>query len=88
MNIVPKPIKLHCDNVAAVFFSKNNKSGSHSKHIDIKYLVIQENVRENKIIIEHISTLLMVADPMTKELPPKLYRSHVERIGLVSIFDI
>jgi len=29
----------------------------------------------------------MVADPMTKGLPPKLYKSHVDRMGLVSSFD-
>ena len=87
MDTVPKPIKLLCDNAAAVFFSKNNKSGSRSKHIDIKYLVVRENVRESKIIIEHIGTLLMVEDPMTKGLPPKLYKSHVDRMGLVNSFD-
>ena len=87
MDTVPKPIKLLCDNAAAVFFSKNNKSGSRSKHIDIKYLVVRENVRESKIIIKHIGTLLMVADPMTKGLPPKLYKSHVDRMGLVNSFD-
>ena len=87
MDTVPKPIKLLCDNAAAVFFSKKNKSGSRSKHIDIKYLVVRENVRESKIIIEHIGTLLMVADPMTKGLPPKLYKSHVDRMGLVNSFD-
>ena len=87
MDTVPKPIKLLCDNAAAVFFSKNNKIGSRSKHIDIKYLVVRENVRESKIIIEHIGTLLMVADPMTKGLPPNLYKSHVDRMGLVNSFD-
>ena len=29
----------------------------------------------------------MVADPMTKGLPPKLYKSHVDRMGLVNSFD-
>ena len=32
--------KLYCDNSAAVFMAKNNKSGSQSKHIDIKYLAM------------------------------------------------
>ena len=87
IDTVSKPIKLHCDNDAAVFFSKNNKSRSRIKHIDIKYLVVRENVRESKIIIEHIGTLLMVAEPMTKGLPPKLYKSHIDRMRLVSSFD-
>ena len=39
--------------------AKNNKSGSRSKHIDIKYLAIRERVKEMKVVIEHISTGLM-----------------------------
>ncbi|RVX18758.1 Retrovirus-related Pol polyprotein from transposon TNT 1-94 [Vitis vinifera] len=45
---------------AAVFMAKNNKSGSRSKHIDIKYLAIRERVKEKKVVIEHISTELMI----------------------------
>ena len=35
---ISRPLEIFCDNSAAVFFSKNNKSGSRRKHIDIKYL--------------------------------------------------
>jgi hypothetical protein len=38
VNSIARPIKIFCDNCAAIFFSKNNKSRSRSKHIDIKYL--------------------------------------------------
>ncbi|KAH9801459.1 hypothetical protein KPL71_001044 [Citrus sinensis] len=34
---ISRPLKIYCDNSAAVFLAKNNKSGSRSKHIDIKY---------------------------------------------------
>ena len=88
MDSVHRSLKHFCDNVAAVFFSKNNKSRSRSKHIDIKYLVVRENVRDSKVVIEHICTQLMVADPMTKGLPPSLYKSHVDRMGLVSSHDM
>ena len=37
---ISRPLKLYCDNSLAVFMAKNNKSGSRSKHIDIKYLAI------------------------------------------------
>ena len=88
MDSVSKSLKLFCDNVVVVFFSKNNKSGSRSKHIDIKYLVVRENVRDGKVIIEHIGTQLMVADPMTKGLAPNLYKNHVDRMSLVSSHDM
>lgn len=45
---------------------KNNKIGSHSKHIDIKYLAIRECVKVKKMVIEHVSIKLMIVDPLTK----------------------
>ena len=53
---ISRPPKIYCDNSAAVFLAKNNKSGSRSKHIDIKYLAIREHVKSQKVVIKHINT--------------------------------
>ena len=82
---ISRPLLLHCDNSAAVFMAKNNKSGSQSKHIDIKYLAIRERIKDKKVIIEHISTTLIIAEPLTKGMPPKNFKDYVERMGLGSI---
>ena len=82
---ISRPLKLYCDNSVAVFMAKNNKSGSRSKHIDIKYLAVRERVKERKVVIEHISTNMMIADPLTKGMPPKNFKDHVVRMGLDSI---
>ena len=82
---ISRPPKIYCDNSAAVFLAKNNKSGSRSKHIDIKYLAIREHVNSQKVVIQHINTKVMIADPLTKGLPPSLYKEHVVRIGLTSV---
>ena len=82
---ISRPIRMYCDNSAAVFMAKNNKSGSRSKHIDIKYLAVKERVQEKKVIIEHISTELMIADPLTKGMHVKGFKDHVIRMGLGSI---
>ena len=84
MDSISRPLKIFCDNSAAVFLAKNNKSGSRSKHIDIKYLAIREHVKEKKVVIEHISTELMIADPLTKGMPPMKFKDHVDRMGIVS----
>ncbi|KAK3018628.1 hypothetical protein RJ639_003497 [Escallonia herrerae] len=68
---------------AAVFFSKNNKSSGGTKHIEIKYLVVRERIQNRIVSIQHISTIAMLADPMTKGLPPTLFREHVASMGLV-----
>ena len=84
VNTISRPLRIFCDNLAAVFMAKNNKSGSRSKHIDIKYLAIRERVKDKKVVIEHISTELMIADPLTKGMPPFKFKDHVERMGLGS----
>ena len=43
---------------------------------------MREHVKANEIIIEHISTELMIADPLTKGMPPKLFKDHGVRMGL------
>ena len=52
--------------------------------MDLKYLVVKERVQKQQVSIENIRTTLMVADPLTKGLPPKAYLEHVMRMGLLS----
>ena len=81
---IAKPLRIYCDNTATVFFSKNGKFSSGSKHMDLKYLVVKERVQKQQVSIENIRTTLMVADLLTKGLPPKAYLEHVMRMGLLS----
>jgi intergrase/recombinase len=76
---------MFCDNSAAVFMTKNNKNGIRSKHIDITYLAIRKRIKEKKVVIEHISTELMIADPLPKGMPPLKFKDHVVDMGLDSI---
>ena len=81
---ISRSLRIYCDNSSAVFMAKNNKSGSLSKHIDFKYLVIRECGKENKVIIEHVSTELMIANPLIKGMPPLKFKDHVDRMRLGS----
>ena len=78
---IQRPLRLYCDNSSAIFLAKNDKSGSRSKHIDIKYLAIRERVKEHKVVIEHVSTKLMVVDPLTKGMPIRNFREDVTNMG-------
>ena len=37
VDIISRPLRIFCYNLVVVFMAKNNKSGSQSKHIGIKY---------------------------------------------------
>ena len=69
-------------------FANNNRSLKKSKHIDIKYLVVKERVKNGKVSIEHIGTNSMVADPLTKVVPATVFHEHIAYMGLVSYDDI
>ena len=70
-----RPLKLYCDNNPAVQYAHNNKSSDAAKHIDIKYYVVKDKVRDHVISLEHISTEKMLADP-------NVFREHVAGMGL------
>jgi hypothetical protein len=80
---ISKSLIIYCDNKAVVFFSHNNKSSGASKHIDLRYLVVRERVHDRTINLEHIGTKEMLADPLTKVLPPHIFEEHVAGMGLM-----
>jgi len=79
---ITKPITIHYDNKAAVFLSSNKSSGA-AKHIDIKYFVVKDRTQDQTVDMVHISTTMMLADPLTKGLPPKIFNEHVVGMGLM-----
>ena len=84
MEGIERPLKLYCDNKSAVLYSNNNRSSTKSKHIDIKFLVVKERVQSGQIFIEHLGTNSMIANPLTKGLPPKVFHEHVAHMSVLS----
>ncbi|XP_075083706.1 secreted RxLR effector protein 161-like [Nicotiana tabacum] len=88
VDTITKPLKIYCDNSAAVFFSKNDKYSKGAKHMELKYFTVKEEAQKKRVSLEHIRTDLMIADPLTKGLQPKIFKEHVHRMGLGCIYDI
>ncbi|KAJ9561618.1 hypothetical protein OSB04_006778 [Centaurea solstitialis] len=82
VDTISRPLKLYCDNNAAVSFSNSNSSTGAGLYLDTKYLFVRERVEENCITVEYINTNDMLADSFTKGLPPKTFVKHVARMGL------
>ena len=83
---IERPLKLYCDNKAAVMYSNNSRSSVKSKFVDIKYQVVKECVQSGKFAIEHLGTNSMIADPLTKGIVPKVFHEHTARMG-ISVFE-
>ena len=82
VDTITKPLKIYCDNSAAIFFSKNDKYSRGAKHMELKYFAVKEEVHKHRVCIEHIRTDLMIPDLLTKGLQPKTFKEHVHRMGL------
>ena len=79
---IHKPLKLYYVNNLAVCYAHNNKSSGAAKHIDIKYYIVKDKVRDHIISLEHIRIEQMLVDPLTKGLPPSVFREHLADMGL------
>ena len=80
---ISSSLTLFCDNFAVVSFSRNNKSTSRSKNIDVKLFFVKEKVVESLISVERTPTTSMLTDPLTKSLPICVFQEHVTRMGLL-----
>ena len=57
-----QPITLWCDNNSAVRNSREGTERNKTKHMDIKYMFIQDIVWQGLITVRHVGTSHMVAD--------------------------
>ena len=71
------------DNTAAAAWAKTDgKDHNRTKHIDIRYQLINDHVKKGDITVEMCPTAEMVADIMTKPLQPDLhYRTTARMMG-------
>ena len=73
---------IYCDNTAAIVVAKDPKYHGKTKHIKMRYHYIREAIIEQDVILKHISTNSMVADPLTKPITKDAFVRHVRSLGL------
>jgi hypothetical protein len=65
-----QPIKIWEDNNGAIAMSKNPINYEKTKHIHIRYHFVRECVYSGYISVCYLNTKNMLADALTKALPP------------------
>jgi hypothetical protein len=79
---IERPLKLYCNNEPAILYAHNNKKTKVTKHINIRFYVVNEKMQDQTISLDHISTKKMIADLLTKGLPPSVFGEHLAGMGL------
>ena len=73
-------INLYVDNQSAIQLSKNDMHHDRSKHIELRYHFIREEIKFNNIHVTYIDTANQLADILTKGLSKIIFNKLRERI--------
>ena len=76
------PITVYCDNQAAIALANNPGHHRSSKHIDIRYHYIRENVLSGFIDLHYCRTSEQMADIFTKGLDGPTHWVHATSMGV------
>lgn len=61
-----KPIKVYCNNQAAIQWLKNAKSSTKTRHVNLKFHFVRDEIEGENITVLYVNTDEMIADCLTK----------------------
>ena len=73
---------INCDNQTAIGLSRNDVLNDRTKHIDVKFHFIRDQVEKKNVIINYCSTAEMLADLLTKNLKKVKHNYFCEAMGM------
>ena len=84
-NLFNKVNIIKTDSLSAIELAKNPIYYARTKHIDITYYFVRENLLDNKIDLDYESTKSLLADNLTKPTNNPKFKDFINGIGLVKL---
>jgi len=85
LDIGPKgPTRVHEDNEAAIAISAKHRRTQRTKHIDVQYFAVSDDVAKGRIEIAPVASADNVADHFTKALDRVKFEQFREMMGIVA----
>jgi hypothetical protein len=82
---VSKATVIFCDNVSAVYMSKNPVHHKRTKHIELDIHFVRERVQIGQLRVVHVPTGEQYADVMTKGLPTRTFEAFRDSLCVIEL---
>ncbi|GJP63816.1 hypothetical protein CLOP_g20858 [Closterium sp. NIES-67] len=79
------PITIKSDSQSAIALAQNDNWHGRTKHMDVKYHWVREQLQKKAFVFEHVGTKEQPADFLTKVLPKENFEHCKELVGMRNI---
>ncbi|KAL0415704.1 UNVERIFIED_CONTAM: Retrovirus-related Pol polyprotein from transposon TNT 1-94 [Sesamum latifolium] len=77
-------VPLYCDNLSAIRLAKKPVFHARTKHVEVHYHFIRENILQKEIKLKHVGTERQVANLFTKGLDGNKFEIFRQQLGMVN----